>query len=373
MPEILTYLDYNATAPLREEARAAVAQALGVTGNPSSVHRFGREARRLVENARAQVAGLTGAAPGQIVFTSGGTEANNLAVRGCGRRAVLVSAVEHDSVLQAAPEAIRIPVDGEGLVDPATLDARLGEAQTPALVSVMLANNETGAIQPVAEIRRIAHRHGALFHCDAVQGAGKLEIDFAGLGADMLSLSSHKIGGPKGVGALVVADHIDLIALNAGGGQEFGKRGGTENVAGIAGFGAAAQAAAGLDEVEDIEILRRWLEREALARIPGARIFAASAPRLANTVTIGLPGRSSETQIIALDLAGIAVSAGAACSSGKVAPSHVLRAMGVGEDWAGCAIRVSLGRETTEADIIRFLDAWSALASPRTNPRSSAA
>ena len=367
MAGILSYLDYNASAPLRMEARAAVAGALSVTGNPSSVHRSGRAARRLVEDAREQVGALVGAVPSQVVFTSGGTEANNLALRGSHRRALLVSAVEHVSVLEAAPEAARIPVDAEGIVDPGALDGLLAEAETPALVSVMLANNETGVIQPVAEICRIAHRHGALFHCDAVQGAGKLAIDFAALGADMMSLSAHKIGGPRGVGALIVAEPVDLAALNAGGGQERGRRGGTENVAGIAGFGAAAQAAAGLGEVANIAVLRGRLEGEALARNPGARIFGGAAPRLANTVNIGIRGHPAETQIMALDLAGIAVSAGSACSSGKVAPSHVLRAMGVGEEWAVCAIRVSLGYRTTEADVLRFLDAWTALAVPHTS------
>ena len=367
MADILSYLDYNASAPLCDEARAALVGALGVTGNPSSVHRSGRAARRLVEDARERVAAMVGAAPDQVVFTSGGTEANNLALRGTGRRAVLVSATEHDSVLEAAPEAVRIPVDGEGLVDPGALDELLGEAEHPALVSVMLANNETGVIQPVAEIARIAHRHGALLHCDAVQGAGRLAIDFAALGADLMTLSSHKIGGPRGVGALIVAGSIDLAALNVGGGQERGRRAGTENVAGIAGFGAAARLAASLGEVERIAGLRARLEREALARVPRARVFGAGAPRLANTVTLGIPGRAAETQVMALDLAGIAVSAGAACSSGKLAPSHVLRAMGVGEDWAACAIRVSLGRATTGADISRFLDAWTALAAPQTS------
>ncbi len=367
MADSLIYLDYNASAPLREEARTAIDSALGVTGNPSSVHRFGRAARRLVENAREQVAGLAGAKPSQVVFTSGGAEANDLAMKGAGRGAVLVSAVEHDSVLAAAPEAIRIPVDSDGLVDLPALETLLGGTERPALVSAMLANNETGVVQPVTEICRIAHRHGALFHCDAVQGAGKLAIDFAGLGADMMSLSAHKIGGPMGAGALIVADRVDLSPLNAGGGQERGRRGGTENVLGIAGFGAAAEAAARLDDVAHMIALRGRLEREALTCVRGARIFGAGAPRLANTTAIGIPGLTAETQVIALDLAGIAVSAGAACSSGKVAPSHVLRAMGVGGDWASCAIRVSLGGETSEADITHFLDAWTGLAEPRTS------
>jgi len=365
--DTLTYLDYNATAPLRTEARAAVETALGVIGNPSSVHRFGRAARRLVEDAREQVAALAGAEPGQVVFTSGGTEANNLALRGSERRETFVSAIEHDSVLAAAPDAMKIPVDGEGIVDLPGLETLLAEADAPALVSVMLANNETGVIEPVAEVREIAHRHGALFHCDAVQGAGKIPVDFAGLGADMMTLSAHKIGGPRGAGALIVADAVDLTALNAGGGQERGRRGGTENVIGISGFGAAAQAAAKLDEVEAVASLRDRLENEALARVPRARIFGAGAPRLANTIKIGIPGLAAETQVISLDLDGVAVSAGAACSSGKVAPSHVLQAMGVGEEWAACSIRVSLGRNTTEADIARFLDAWSGLAEPRTS------
>jgi cysteine desulfurase len=356
------YLDYNATAPLRPEARAAVEAGLGTVGNPSSVHAFGRAARKVVEDAREAVAALAGAKAAEVVFTSGATEANAQALMACGRRRVLVSAVEHASVLAAVPDAALIPVDGEGIVDLDALDALLAIEREPAVVAVMLANNETGVVQPVAKAAAIARRHGALVLCDAVQGAGKIEINFASLGADMMSFSAHKLAGPQGTGALVVSERIALDALIRGGGQERGRRGGTENMPGIAGFGAAADIAASLRDHVRVRGLRDRLEREALARVPEARIFGAGAPRIGNTTCIAIPGRIASTQVMALDLEGIAVSAGAACSSGKVKASHVLEAMGVGPDWADHAIRVSLGWATSEADIDRFLEAWSAMA-----------
>ena len=356
------YLDYNATAPLRPEARAAIDAALGICGNPSSVHGFGRRARRVVEDARERVAALVGATPSQVIFTSGGTEANNLALTGTGRARRIVSAVEHDSVLRAAPEAERAPVDMEGVAELDPLAAMLSGDGPPALLSLMLANNETGIIQPLQRAAELARDHGALLHCDAVQAAGKIPVDVAALGADLLSLSAHKLGGPPGVGALIVGDGIELAPLLAGGGQERRRRAGTENLPGIAGFGAAAEAAlAGLDAYAEIAALRDDLEARALASVPGARIFGAGAPRLPNTSCLAMPETAAEIQVMALDLAGIAVSAGSACSSGKVEPSHVLRAMGAGEDAAGSAIRVSLGPESGAADIDRFLDAWSAL------------
>jgi len=356
------YLDYNATAPLRPQARAAVEAALELTGNPSSVHRYGRAARKIVEDAREAVAALARAKPAEVVFTSGASEANAQALTACGRSRVLVSAVEHASVLDAAPEATRIPVDREGIVDLDALDAMLAIDRRPAVVALMLANNETGVVQPVAKAAAIARRHGALLLCDAVQGAGKLEIDFASLGADMMSFSAHKLAGPQGTGALIVSEQVEIGALIRGGGQERGRRGGTENLPGIAGFGAAAEIAAGMRDRVRIRALRDRLEREARARVPEARIFGAGAPRIGNTSSIALPGRPAATQVMALDLAGIAVSAGAACSSGKVKASHVLEAMGVGPDLADHAIRVSLGWATGEAEIDRFLEAWSAMA-----------
>lgn len=361
------YLDYNATAPLRPEVRETLAAALDLVGNPSSVHGFGRACRSAVEHARAQVAALVGARPSEVVFTSGGTEANNLALRGAapGRRLV-VSAIEHESVLAAAPDAARVPVNAQGVVDLDALDARLAaldaDGGPPACLSLMLANNETGVLQPVAEAARLAHARGALVHCDAVQAAGRLPLDRAALGVDLLTLSAHKLGGPQGVGALVVRDGLTLPALLRGGGQERGRRAGTENVAGIAGFGRAAELAlSDLDAAAGLAALRDGLERRIRALVPTVRLFGAGAPRLANTSCIGLPGLPGETQVMALDLAGVAVSAGAACSSGKVRASHVLRAMGADPAEAGSAIRVSLGWATGPADIDRFIEAWTAL------------
>ncbi|HJU19181.1 MAG TPA: cysteine desulfurase family protein [Stellaceae bacterium] len=356
-----TYLDWNATAPLRPEAAAAVAAALQHCGNPSSVHRWGRAGRRIVEDAREAVAALVGAAAPEVVFTSGGTEANNIALRGSGRARILVSAVEHASVLEAAPEAEAIPVDGNGIVRLDALDALLAADPRPALVSVMLANNETGVIEPAGRIAELAHRHGALFHCDAVQAAGKVPLDCRALGVDLLTLSAHKLGGPSGIGALVAAPDCGLEPLIRGGGQERGRRAGSENLPGIAGFGAVARAAAELAVWDRVRALRDGLEAALLAIAPDAVAFAAAAPRLPNTAAIAMPGRPAETQVIALDLDGVMVSAGAACSSGKVRPSHVLEAMGAGPDLARSTIRVSLGWSTTKAEIARFLESWTAL------------
>ena len=360
------YLDYNATAPLRPAAVEAMARAQGLTGNPSSVHSFGRQARAVVETAREQVAALAGAKPAQLVFTSGGTEANNLALFGSGRARTLVSGIEHDSILTAAPTAERIPVTGNGVVDLVALERLLQADKRPALVCVMLANNETGAIQPLADVVSIAHRAGALVHCDAVQAAGKLPLDFAALGVDLMSLSAHKFGGPKGAGALVVADAVPFTAQLRGGGQERGRRAGTENVAAIAGFGAAAvEARRDLSQVESIAAMRDWLERDAVADVPNTRIISAGVPRLANTSCLALPGVGPETLVMALDLAGVAVSAGSACSSGKVKASHVLTAMGLGAEIAGSAIRISLGWASTSADVERFLAVWHEFAARR--------
>jgi cysteine desulfurase len=351
-----TYLDWNATAPLRPEAAVAIAAALALGGNPSSVHRRGRAARQLVEECRAAVAALAGAPADGIVFTSGGTEANHLAILGSGRERLLVSAVEHSSVLQAAPQAERIPVDGDGIVDLTVLRAMLDADKRAAVVSVMLANNETGVIQPVREIADIAHAGGALFHCDAVQAAGKIPLSLVETGADFLTLSAHKIGGPAGIGALVSAG-ADIAPLLRGGGQERNRRAGTENLAGIAGFAAAASAC---DPAEYARV-RALRDRLEAALAPAAIVIGTAAPRLPNTSAIAMPGVPAETQIIAFDLDGVMVSAGAACSSGKVGPSHVLAAMRIAPDIADATIRVSLGWSTTEAEIAHFIDAWTAL------------
>ncbi len=366
------YLDHNASAPMRPAVIRLLSECLADAGNPSSVHGFGRRARRRVEEARARVAALVGACAEDVVFTSGGTEANTLALRGGGRERVLVSAVEHDSVLRAAPGAELLPVDGAGRVDPAAVSAALAADERPALVSVMLANNETGVLQPVAEIAAAAHAAGALVHCDASQAAGKIPVATAELGVDFLTLSAHKLGGPQGVGALVAAGDRLLTPLLLGGGQERGRRAGTENVAGIAAFGLAAEiAAAELGAFADLAALRDRIE-EAVAAA-GGRVIAGGAPRLPNTSCLALPGVDSAVQVMALDLDGVAVSAGAACSSGKVKASHVLRAMAVPADLAAGAIRVSLGWSSGADDVERFLEAWRRLAARKRNDAAAAA
>ena len=357
-----TYLDWNATTPLRPEAAAAMSEVLARCGNPSSVHRWGRAARQAIEQARFTVAALLDTPAEGVVFVSGGTEANHLALLGSGRDRVLVSAVEHDSVLRAAPEAERISVDCDGVVVLDTLDRLVAADPRPALVSVMLANNETGVVQPVAAIGAIARTHGALFHCDAVQAAGKITLDARTIGADFVTLSAHKLGGPPGIGALVVTGELELTPLLHGGGQERGRRAGTENLVGIAGFAAAAVAATEEIAVYDrVRALRDALESGLAAIAPDAVVLGAAAPRLPNTAAIAMPGVAAETQVIALDLDGVMVSAGAACSSGKVGPSHVLEAMGVGPDLVGSTIRVSLGWDSSEADVAHFLRAWTTL------------
>jgi cysteine desulfurase len=356
-----SYLDWNATAPLRPEAVAATSEALRRWGNPSSVHRRGRAARQIIERAREVVAGLLGDVdPSGVIFVSGGTEANHLALLGAGRERVLVSAVEHDSVRHAVPAAEIIPVGPDGIVALDELDRLLGADLRPALVSVMYANNETGVIQPIAEIASVAHRHGALLHCDAVQAVGKVTPEVGAIGADLVTVSAHKIGGPPGVGALIVTGGVDLTPLLRGGGQEHRRRAGTENLPGIAGFAAAA-AAADIAAYERVAALRDGLEAEIAAIAPDAVVLGATANRLPNTSAIAMPGVAAETQVVALDLDGVMVSAGAACSSGKVGPSHVLAAMRVAPEIAASTIRVSLGWSSTEAEIYHFLQAWTAL------------
>lgn len=361
------YFDWNASAPLRPEAREAMAAAMDVTGNPSSVHAEGRRARELVETAREQVAALVGASPAEIVFTSGATEANAWALSGWD--AIFLSGIEHDSVRTPAK------ISGARLVDiPAGPDgrARIDALAQPshalgrALVTLQMANNETGVLQPVAEAASFARAHGLSVHTDATQAAGRVPIDFAGLGADLLSLSSHKLGGPKGVGALVIRDGVAIAPLIAGGGQERRRRAGTENVAAIAGFGAAAVAAlSDLKQITDLEARRDAVERGLTELAPECIVIGRASARLANTLCIAWPGKSAETLVIRLDLAGVAVSAGSACSSGKVGSSHVLEAMGLSADVAKSAIRVSLGPTTSDRDVQRLLAAWLAVRGPR--------
>lgn len=376
-----SYLDYNATAPLRAEVREAFAAALSLYGNPSSVHAEGRAARAAIEAARAKVAGLVGARPEDVIFTSGGTEANALALaaQSGGAWHCYMSAVEHPSVLSGGrfyPETTtRIPVTPDGVVDLEILARELAKHHLGGwrpFVSLMAANNETGAIQPVAETSKIVHSAGGLLHTDAVQAAGRMKLSMAALGADMLSLSAHKLGGPKGVGALVLGNGASVEPLVKGGAQERRRRAGTENVAGIVGFGVAAELAAGdLAKMEAVATLRDELERGALAIAPDAVVLAARVKRLPNTTCIAVPGAKAETLVIGLDLAGVAVSSGSACSSGKVEASHVLSAMGVPEEIAQGAIRVSLGFATKRADIDNFLRAFAELVK-RLRPRVAA-
>ena len=370
-----SYFDWNATAPLRLEARAAMLAALDLAGNASSVHAEGRAARRLIEQARAQVAALVGAEPKTVTFTSGATEANMLALtpailaggRKEPRDRLLVSAVEHPSVLGggrfAAEQVEILPVDRDGVVDLEALRSAVARTERP-LVSVMLANNETGVIQPIAQIADIVHAAGGLLHVDAVQGAGRLSCRMDDLGADLLSLSSHKLGGPQGAGALVVRDGLHIAEpLIRGGGQERGLRAGTENVAAIAGFGAAAAVATRLAETARMAALRDRIEAGIKAATPDAVVFGGNAARLPNTILVAVPGIKAETAIIAFDLNGIALSSGAACSSGKVQTSHALLAMGVKPALAQGALRISLGWETRESDVEKLLTAWNTVVS----------
>ncbi|MCP1335696.1 cysteine desulfurase family protein [Futiania mangrovi] len=370
MTRARTYLDANATAPLLPDAREAMVAALDAVGNPSSVHEEGRRAKRTVETARAAVADLFGAAPRNVVFMSGGTEANHLALRGLGGvRRLLVSAVEHDCVMAAAKASGRavtvLPVDAQGRVSAQAVCDALGADGADALVSVMAANNETGVIQPIAEIAEAAHLKGALMHCDAAQAPGRMALSGWAHGPDLVTLSAHKMGGPQGVGALIVKDGIELAALLTGGGQEMGRRAGTEAVAVIAGFGAAA-AALGAWEQELLAGLRDRFETA--VREAGGEVAGAGVPRLANTSCAILPGVPAETQVMTLDLGGISVSAGSACSSGKVRRSHVLEAMGLDEERAGSAIRVSLPWSAQEDDVERLIAAWRVMAA-RLAPR----
>ncbi len=356
------YLDFNATAPTRPEVIDAVADAMRAGGNASSVHATGRQARGAVEEARRRVAALVGADPSRIIFTGSGTEANNQALRASGRRSIIVTAIEHESVLQARSDAVVCPVLPNGTIDLDALDRLLSEAGEPSLVAVMAANNETGILQPVGEVARIAARHGALLHCDAVQAAGKVSVNLESLGADFLALSAHKIGGPQGVGALICRNRDTIERFVHGGGQESGLRAGTENVPGIVGFGVAAECArAGLSDFAALAELRDGLEVRVRQVEPGVTVFGADLPRLPNTSKFSTPGLSSEIQVMGLDLAGAAISAGSACSAGRVEMPYVLDAMGVPEEIALCAVRVSLGWTTTSDDIDAFIEGWSAL------------
>jgi cysteine desulfurase len=369
-----TYLDHNASSPLRPEARQAMLEALDAGGNASSVHGEGRAARNLIESAREELARSLGVLPRSVVFTSGGTEANALALRGSGAERLIVSAVEHASVRAAAEQSGRavdqFTVDSDGIVDLACLAQSLAAGPKNALVSLMLANNETGAIQPVAEAAELTHRHGAIIHCDAAQAVGRMRVDWQGLGVDLMTLSAHKFGGPQGSGALLIRPGTSMFPLIGGGGQEFHLRGGTENVAAICGMAAAFRSALG-DDADSMAAGRNRLESRLKAVSPALRIFAEGVRRLPNTSCFALEGLLAETAVMAFDLLGVAVSSGSACSSGKVGRSHVLEAMGVPAGLARSAVRVSLGWNTTERDLTRLVEAWRELVS-RPAARSAA-
>ena len=358
MPETV-YFDHNATSPLRPAAIEAVEAALRVVGNGSSVHSCGRAARKIIEQAREHVATLCGAAPEMITFTSGGTETNNLILQHTGRERVLISAVEHPSVKEASSVAEAIPVTTDGVIDVAVLDEMLASDLRPALISVMYANNETGIVQPVAEIAELARKHGAIFHCDAVQAAGKVALDVRSFGADLLTLSAHKIGGPAGSGALINVSGIEIEPFTRGGGQEKKQRSGTENLIGIAGFGGAAKETLelGLENMRNARRLRDHLEAEISTHMPNITVVGANVERLGNTSYFVMPGMDSDTMVMGFDLAGVALSGGSACSSGTVKASGVLLAMGYEADAAGSAIRVSLGWSSKDSDVDAFLAA----------------
>jgi cysteine desulfurase len=369
------YFDWNATAPLRQEARTATVTALGLSGNASSVHAEGRQARQLIEAAREKVANLVGAEAKAVTFTSGATEANMLALTPAIevggdkslRDRLFISAIEHPSVRSGgrfpAESVEELPVTGDGVLDLQALRSALARAERP-LVSVMLANNETGVIQPIAQIAEIVHAAGGLLHVDAVQGPGRINCRMDELGADLMSLSAHKLGGPQGAGALIRRGDLHIAEpLIKGGGQERGLRAGTENVAAIAGFSAAAAVAATQADAAHMARLRDRLEAGLKASLPEAVIFGENAPRLPNTTLFAVPGMKAETAIIAFDLNGIALSSGSACSSGKVQASHVLAAMGVEPALAQGALRVSLGWSTSERDIEKLLDALTKVSS----------
>lgn len=372
------YLDWNATAPLRAEARAAMLEAMDLVGNPSSVHAEGRRARRIVEDAREKVAALAGASPTDVIFTSGATEANNWVV-GRTWATILFSRLEHPSVVAPALASdggiVEVKATAAGTLDLGDLERWLaanaeavGRMSGRFLLALQAANNETGVVQPVEAAAELMAAHGGHTLSDAVQAAGRLPLEFAASRLSFLALSSHKIGGPKGVGALIVRDGAPLPPRIIGGGQERGRRAGTENVAAIAGFGAAAIAACGeIGYFGSLKGLRDRLEGAIREATPNAVIVGAESDRLANTTCVALAGRSAETLVASLDLSGVAVSAGSACSSGKVTASPVLAAMGLSADLARAAIRISIGPSTTSEDIDAFASAWRRNARPAAN------
>lgn len=371
----MPYFDHNATSPLHPEVVDTVCRVLrDEFGNPSSVHRYGQRAKAILDEARGAVAGLIGGDPSEVVFTSGGTEADNFALRGvaealepAGRRHLVASAIEHEAVLNTLKslakrgwETTVLPVDGFAVVSPDALRQALAAAPgKTALVSVMHANNEVGVVEPIAELASVAHEAGALFHTDAVQSAGKIPVNVRELGIDLLSLSAHKFNGPKGAGALWIRRGVRMTAFMTGGRHERNRRAGTENVAGIAGLGAAAALARAKQGAESARVaaLRDRLEHAVLAQIPGTQVNGDRAPRVPNTTNISFDGVEAESLLIGLDLEGFAVSTGSACSSGALEPSHVLRAMGLPSHRTQNSIRFSLGLGNTQEEVDALLAA----------------
>jgi cysteine desulfurase len=365
------YFDHNATTPVDPEVAAVVARTMTEEfGNASSVHHFGQRAKGVLDDARSSVAALIGGEPSELVFTSGGTEADNFAIRGVaealeptGRRHLIATAIEHEAVIVTLKALARrgwrttlLPVGASGIVDPAALEAAL--ADDTALVSVMHANNEIGTVQPIAELAGVAHARGALFHTDAVQSIGKIPVNVRALGVDLLSLSAHKFNGPKGAGALWIKRGTRITSILTGGKHERSRRAGTENVPAIAGMGAAARLAGGKlgAEAARLAALRNRLETEVLSRLAGTAINGAREPRVPNTTNISVDGIEAESLLIALDLEGVAVSTGSACSSGTLEPSHVLRAMGLPAHRTQNSIRISLGSGSTDAQVDYLLE-----------------
>jgi len=352
------YLDYNATAPIRPEAINAAADTMRVVGNASSIHGYGRAARKLVEDARGEVAKIAGVRSAQVIFNSGATEGNNTILSGYQDKLVFISAIEHPSVIESAPKAELLPVREDGIVDIEKFKIILENSDAPALVCIQLVNSETGAIQPVAELAAMAKEKGALVHCDAVQAAGRIPLDFKSLNVDYMTLSAHKCGGPQGAGALIFREGLQMPKFMRGGGQEKRQRAGTENIAAIAGFGAAAKLCDVAAFRAHTAPLQQKLEAGLKKIANDIIIVSENAPRVTNTTNIIVPNVPAETALMALDLEGIAVSSGSACSSGTFKPSHVLLAMGYDETSARSALRFSTGWATTEPEIDAALAAF---------------
>lgn len=356
----MIYLDYNATAPMRPEVIATQAEASMLPANASSMHALGRRAKASLETARESVASQCSAWANEVVFTASATEANNMALRAASDRPILVVATSHASVLKLASRlgGDTLPVDANGLIDLEVLESKLQALGRPALISVMLANNETGVIQPMEPVAALAKSYGALLHCDAVQAVGKMPVDFGLSGADMLTISAHKCGGPVGAAALLIRNDLPLPSLVVGGGQELGRRAGTENIPAIVSMAKALELAQKRDWMADIQAAIMEMEAAIKAAAPDAVIVGAGAARLPNTSCIIMPDVLSETQLMNFDLQGFCVSAGSACSSGRIEPSHALMAMGYSKAQAGCALRVSAGWNSAASDIKAFTDAW---------------